>query len=228
MIHRRDILMAGACLVAAAGAYQLKPRDRMTLLTGSKIADVIPTAFGAWASQGDDALVRPETSGKLAELLYSELVSRIYSNEETGSLVMVLVAYGDTQSDLLQLHRPESCYPAVGFQLKMSQAAPVPLGPNGAIPGRRVIAERSGRRESIVYWTRLGEFLPDSASAQREARFLTAVKGYIPDGALFRFSTLRTEGDVFADLDQFISGLVRAVAPAARKALIGSELAAKI
>ena len=38
----------------------------------------------------------------------SEMIQRIYLHQVTGDQVMVLIAYGDTQSDLLQLHRPHN------------------------------------------------------------------------------------------------------------------------
>lgn len=228
MIDRRDLLMGGLCFGAAATAYRLKPRNRLNLLGDRKMASVVPTTVGPWQSQTEDSLVQPLTEGKLAARLYSEIVSRIYAHTETGDEIMMLIAYGDTQSDLLQLHRPESCYPAVGFQLVQSAPRPVPLAGAAAIPGRRVVAERGERRESIVYWTRLGEYLPSGAGSQREARFLNAVHGYIPDGALFRFSTLRRDEAAFTNLDRFIADMVMAVKPGDRRALVGSKLASEL
>jgi EpsI family protein len=228
MIARRDLIFGGAFAAAAAGAYALKPRKKISLLGNRKMAAVVPTTFGRWESQTAEGLVQPETEGKLAAKLYSEMVSRIYHNGVTGDAVMMLIAYGDTQSDLLQLHRPEACYPAVGFRLALSEETRVPLGNGAILPARRVVAERTERRENIIYWTRLGEFLPASEGSQREARLLTAMKGYIPDGALFRFSTVRDDGRSFSTLDSFIASMIHAVAPATRPALVGTALAKQI
>lgn len=225
MIARRDLILGGAFLAAGAGAYALKPRRKVTLLTGAKMASVVPTTFGPWESQTAEGLVQPETEGKLAAKLYSEMVSRVYMNTETEDAVMMLIAYGDTQSDLLQLHRPEACYPAVGYRITQSKAATVPLANGARLPGRHVVAERTERRENIVYWTRLGEFLPDSEGAQREARLRTAMTGVIPDGALFRFSNLRDDDKAFPTIDGFIASMIQAVAPKYRPALIGNQMA---
>lgn len=220
--------MGAAGLLAAGTAYALEPRKVQNLLGSRKISDVLPKEFNGWTSQGDDGLVRPETQGKLAARLYSELVSRIYSNPTVSDDVMMLVAYGKTQSDLLQLHRPESCYPAVGFTVTMAEEAPIPLPGGLVITARRVIAERFGRKESIVYWARLGEYLPASASDQRAAVLRTSMQGFIPDGALFRFSSVTDDDRVFEDLDRFIAGLVTATRSDQRNALVGSKLAAQL
>ena len=126
------------------------------LLEHAKMADIVPLTFGVWSAANNANLLTPDTTGKLAAQLYSELVSRIYANELTGHEVMMLIAYGDTQSDLLQLHRPESCYPAVGYSLKLTAPAVIPLGGAAVIPARKVVAVKGERQENIVYWTRLG------------------------------------------------------------------------
>jgi len=224
MIARRDLIMGGAALAGAALAYQLKPHHKLNVLGKRKMADIIPANFGSWSSQGADGLVTPETEGKLAARLYNEIVSRNYLDAKSGEQVMMLIAYGDTQSDLLQLHRPEACYPAVGFKVTLSRDASVPLGPHAMLPARRVLAERAERSERIVYWTRVGEFLPTTGNGQRKAQLQSAIQGFVPDGALFRFSSVRPDPSAFDILDNFIQGLVQAVAPANRPPVLGTAL----
>lgn len=226
MISRRDLLLGAASFAAAGAAYQLKPRKRVSLLGARKLEDTVPMAFGPWTAEDFTNLVKPETVGKLAARLYSEIIQRVYHHEDTGDQIMVLIAYGDTQSDLLQLHRPESCYPAVGFQLLSSAEAPIPLRPTLAIPGRRVVAVKGDRKENIVYWTRLGEYLPTGSWGQRDARLRTAMQGYIPDGGLFRFSALGDDrAEAFKLLDGFVVDLMRAVPPAGRRGMVGTKIA---
>lgn len=225
MIARRDLIMGGAALAAAALTYELQPHRKLNVLGQRKMAAILPTSFSTWTSQSGEGVVTPQTEGKLAARLYSEMVSRVYVNAQSGEEVMMLIAYGDTQSDLLQLHRPEACYPAVGFHVAMSRDAGVPLKANVAIPARRVIAEKADRVEHIVYWTRVGEFLPTTGNGQRKAQLRSAMQGVVPDGALFRFSSLRSEPTAFNLLDSFIASLVLAVAPANRPPLLGSALA---
>ena len=225
-MKRRDLLIGGACLAAVGVGYALKPRKRLVLLAGEKMADVLPLTLGDWSAENSDGLVQPKSEDSLAATLYSEMVGRIYHEASTGAAVMMLVAYGDTQSDLLQLHRPETCYPALGFNLVSTKATSLALPGGAALPIREVVAAAQGRQENIIYWTRMGEYLPSSASEQREMRLRNAMAGYIPDGALIRFSVVGNDSErAFALMDRFIPILLEAVPSAKRKVLIGTELA---
>jgi EpsI family protein len=226
MIARRDLLIGAACIAAAGTAYALKPRKRLVLLTGGKMADALPIRFGDWSAEQSDGLVQPKTEGELAALLYSEIVGRIYHQASTGTAVMMLVAYGDTQSDMLQLHRPESCYPAVGFNILSSVPGELVLSGGTVVPVRRVVAAAQGRQENIVYWARMGEYLPASSGEQRKVRLQTAMEGYVPDGALLRFSNVGADSEAsFRALDAFVRELLSSVVADKRRALIGTRLA---
>lgn len=226
MTTRRDLLIGAACVAAAGGAYWLKPKKRLVLLSKGKMADAIPLKFGDWSAEASDGLVQPKTEGDLASTLYSEMVGRVYHQASTGAAVMMLVAYGDTQSDLLQLHRPEACYPAVGFNLLSSTPAELFLPDRVPMMVRHVVAAMADRQENIVYWTRMGEYLPNSGGEQRKARLRTAMQGYVPDGALVRFSMVGENAAAsFGQMDAFIAELMGAVSVSNRPALVGTALA---
>lgn len=229
MISKRDFLIGTCCVAAAGVAYALKPRKKLVLLEQGKLADAVPLRFGPWSAENSDGLVQPKTEGELAATLYSEMVGRIYHSAADGSAIMMLIAYGDTQSDLLQLHRPESCYPAVGFNLVSSQAARIKLLGGGELPVRQVVARASERQENIVYWARMGEYLPASAGEQRKVRLQTAMEGFVPDGALVRFSIVDdSSARAFAKMDHFIPQFLSAIASDKRRALVGTALAKQI
>lgn len=138
-------------------------------------------------------------------------------------------AIGDTQSDLLQLHRPEACYPAVGFNLLSSVPGKLKLHGGGEVPVRRVVAAAQGRQENIIYWARMGEYLPASSGEQRQVRLQTAMEGYIPDGGLIRFSVVGNDSEAaFQLLEDFIPQLLAAVPEKKRAALVGTRLARQI
>jgi EpsI family protein len=226
MIGRRELLIGSACLAAAGTAYSLKPRKSLVLLSGAKMADVVPLAFGDWSAEKSDGLVQAKDDGGLAASLYSEMVGRIYHQASTGAAVMMLIAYGGTQSDTLQLHRPELCYPAVGFELVSTRAASLKVRSNAIVPVRHVVARSQGRQENIIYWARMGEYLPASSGEQRKARLRTAMDGYVPDGALVRFSVVGDDTKrAFQLMEAFIPELLNAVESSKRRALIGTELA---
>lgn len=222
-MRRRDLLFAGLAVGALGAAEALRPRRKLVLLKSGTIAEAIPQAFGVWEAHAAD-LVSPEQAGRLAKTLYSEIVSRTYVNLDSGAAVMLLAAYGDTQSDLLQLHRPESCYPAVGFTLQSARSVTLPIG-EAQLPAREVVATIEDRVENIVYWTRMGEELPRTGGEQRDARLSNAIRGFVPDGILVRCSAVGESGPSFKVLHSFVPELLRAVSERHQPALIGTSLA---
>ena len=223
MIARRDLLIASACALAAGAAYALKPRKYLSLSGAEKVDDILPRTFGQWSSRDVSNLVAPKQEGDLTARLYGEVVERIYRHQPSGAEIMMLVAHGDTQTNDLQLHRPEVCYPAFGFEIAQNAPMQLQLPAGLTLPGRRLVAELPGRRESIVYWARLGEFMPVNGAEQRLDRLKTAMAGYVADGLLARFSAVGPDSAaVMARLEQFVPELVMAVAAAKRSVFIGT------
>lgn len=228
MINRRDLLIGGACFATAAAAEGLRPHRRVALLGDRKLEDLIPKSFGAWQAREADGIVTPVSEDSLAARLYNQSVGRIYAGPD-NSMVMLLIAYGNTQSDTLQLHRPEVCYPAFGFTIAESKAAQFDLGHGVVVPGRNLVATSPGREERISYWTRIGEFLPTSNSEQREMKFRIAFSGVIPDGVLVRISNMRgDDAEGFGLNERFAADLLNAVAPVVRPALITTDKARRM
>jgi EpsI family protein len=224
-MDRRDFIIGGLATGALALAEGLRPRRLVNLMTGKSLDPQIPLAFGRWQVEPGEEIITAKVPGGLSDKLYSELVTHSY-HDTTGALpsIMLLIAYGQSQSDLLQLHRPESCYPAVGFNISSRKPVSVALPGVAAVPSVALTAETSQRVEDIVYWARLGEYFPQSAGEQRKDRLKTAISGYIPDGVLVRASALRTQGGpAHGIVVQFLGDLVMAMAAANRAVLIGQE-----
>ncbi len=224
MIARRDLLIGAACGASVIVGNGLRPHRSVTLLqSGKKLADLVPATFGGWLSQETGDPLAINGPGTLSSQIYNEIVGRTYTNQKAQTQVAILLAYGARQSDDLQLHRPEICYPAFGFALNSNEPAQIPLGANVEIPSRRLVAVSSDHAENVVYWTRFGENLPQDGGQQRAARFEAAARGIIPDGVLCRFST---QGDYPAlrwpILYGFIAELLNAISPANRRILIGT------
>ena len=227
MTSRRDFVIGGACVLSAGAAVALKPRRKTTLMPpGKKLTDILPHAFDGWTSRDVSDLYAPETPDSLLAQLYGETVGRIYQRSDGGPEIMMLMAHGDSQSNELQLHRPEVCYPAFGFAIVESQPVQLALRQAVALPGRRLIARSAQETEAVIYWTRLGEFFPVGVTEQRLARLDTAVHRYIPDGLLARFSMTGPDtAPAFETIRKFIANLVLGVAAGQRAALIGTPRA---
>jgi EpsI family protein len=120
---------------------------------------------------------------------YEQELARAYGG--TGlPLVMLAIAYASRQDERLEVHRPEVCYSAQGFELTAARSIDVRLAAGLEIPAVTLIARRHDRSEQIVYWTRIGKLFPRNPTEQKFAALRSSLALQIPDGMLVRISTL--------------------------------------
>lgn len=225
-LERRDLLIGGAMLGAAGAAAALAPRRRLLLLAEDRrLEDMVPMAFDGWRTMAYDAFVMPRSEGSLADRLYNQTVNRLYVGDDRLPVAMV-IAYGAVQNDQLQLHRPEVCYKAVGFEILRSVRRDLALGGIARLPVRDLEAVSPGRTETICYWTRIGDDLPTDGGSQRMVKLRQQMRGYLADGVLVRMSiSAPPVPEVLAALGRFAVSMLKALAPEDRAALIGRDLA---
>lgn len=140
-----------------------------------------------------------------------------------------MIAYGEVQIDSLQLHRPEVCYTAVGFEISATERTDIALAPGVLLPARQLVARNDQQVESILYWTRIGDDLPTSGSEQRYVKLGQQMAGYIADGILVRVSTPQEASpQVYEQLCEFSRELISNISKPDLPALLGRPLAAAI
>ena len=232
MPDRREFVVGALGLGALGSAEWLRPRRTIRLFGSTDLTATVPLQFGRWKEHPGGNVVAPTTPNSLADRLYSATVTRVYVSQwPDDPPVMLLVAYGGEQSDLLQLHRPETCYPAVGLEIVKRNLSTMSLGAGiDPLPVTMLSAGSPERREDIVYWTRLGEAFPRSGSEQRSSRLKAAMGGVIGDGILVRASCAGSgdTAETWPYLQAFLRGMVGGIAPSLRKGFIGSERASQI
>jgi EpsI family protein len=222
-------LAAVVILGSAAVAEVLRPRELMASATTTPdLESVIPRKFGDWTLVPNVGLVTPSGPAgfvrqDLSAKIYSQEVGRGYVNR-AGNVVMLLVAYGPIQDYRLKSHLPEVCYGAAGF--RVSAKSVTELTYNNAAPPlvlSRLTATKEGRFEPISYWMRIGHDIATGVFDRQMARMKYGLQGLIPDGALFRVSTVGISEEASYKLqDQFIHDLLGAIAPENRKFFVGS------
>lgn len=229
MLGRRELLLGLPLLAGAGSALALTPRRRLNLLGDRELEKMVPLTVGDWRVIPSNAVILPDAeAGSLSATLYDQTVSRLYTSD-TELPVMMVIAYGSTQSDQLQLHRPEVCYTAIGFQITSAEQVMVPVANAAELPARQLVARSNDRVEPILYWTRVGDFLPASGNEQRLMKLRTEIRGYVADGALIRLSSIGEPGPaMFATLQRFANKMLEATYPAALPALVGRPLAAQM
>lgn len=209
-------------LLAARTAVFLKPTQRMAeQQTQINLETMIPKQFGQWKEDESQVhlLVSPEKQAFINKI-YAQTLTRTYVNKK-GEAIMLSIAYGGDQSRGLQVHKPETCYAVQGFKVKSLGDSPFIFN-NLQIKARRLIATQGNRYEPITYWMRVGNTTVYGGLGQMINRYKMGLKGYIPDGLLFRVSSIDSDNDqAFRKQAQFINALLQAVEPSDRPKLIG-------
>lgn len=207
---------------AAAVATVMTPTRRIVdILPKLDIEAAIPQSFGDWrVDTRTGGVVNPQQS-ELLNQLYSQIVTRTYVNSD-GYRIMLSIAYGEDQRDGNQLHYPEVCYPAQGFQVISNKKA-VLNTPLGDIPVKRLESHLSQQRyEPITYWTTVGNQALTGGAAKKVVEMQYGLKGEVPDGLLFRVSSIDRDSSVaFKAQEQFISTLVQALDSDVRPRITG-------
>lgn len=214
-------LLIGLVMVAAALASIALTPSKKLVETKINLEQLVPLEFGDW--QIDPTItpleVSPEVKAQLSKV-YNETLSRTYVNKQ-GERVMLSIAYGGDQSKSLQVHKPETCYAAQGFNVKSIGNSPIIFN-KLQIKSRRLLATQGNRYEPITYWMRVGDTTVYGGLGQMINRYKTGLKGYIPDGLLFRVSSIDSDKEqAFRTQAEFINALLISLEPSSRSKLIG-------
>lgn len=211
-------LMLGSTLLAK----QLRPTHRIA--DDREKVDLelmVPSAFGEWKAlaKSSGQIVNPEVQQRLNDV-YSQTLSRTYTNNK-GAYVMLAIAYGADQSDANQMHYPEVCYPAQGFRVENAKYG-VLQTQYGAIQVKRLNAKMGSRTEPVTYWTTVGDRVVKAGKDTKLEKLKYALDGKIPDGLLFRVSTINHDAKKAYEVqDGFINQFVQAITPKQRLRFAG-------
>lgn len=216
-------LLVGLLMLATAGmALALKPTDKIAD-AGPKLdlETLIPKSFGDWKL--DETVVpliaNPEQTA-LINKIYNQTLTRTYVNSR-NERIMLSIAYGGDQSDNMAVHKPEVCYPAQGFQILKNTTGTFSTGAT-EIPVKRLVATQGRRIEPITYWTTVGDTVAVSGIEWKLNQLKYGLTGKIPDGLLFRISSIQSDDAAAYRLqDEFSRDLLSALTPAGQARIVG-------
>jgi len=222
VINPRHLLIGLAMLAAAGLALALTPRLKVAD-QGPKISleAIIPKQFGEWKLDETiiPLMVSPDVKA-LLDKIYNQTLTRTYINSK-GEQIMLSIAYGGDQSYSMQVHRPEMCYPAQGFEVgRMSKGV---IDASGVkLPVMKLVATQDQRIEPITYWVMIGDFAVRGNWEQHIARVKYGLTGEIPYGILIRVSTISAnESQSYRTEEQFVRDMLGAVPTKYRAVLTG-------
>ena len=219
--NKISLIIAAMMIVASVGVGLAKPTKKVAEETPISLEKVVPKEFGDWKELPDRGVqvVNPQTR-ELLDKIYSQILTRTYVNSK-GYPIMLSLAYGSDQRGSLQAHKPEICYPAQGFTIQKNEAGNMST-PFGEIPVRRLYGHIGTRYEPVTYWFTVGDQTVQSTTQKRLVELRFALTGRIPDGMLFRISSIDTDQTrAYQSQEEFVKQLLAAVPPAERKRLSG-------
>jgi EpsI family protein len=215
---RRKFLVGLLFCTAAGIAAWRKPRIHLDYLGNEKLDDFVPKSIGRWNFVTASGLVVP-TQDPLAQSLYSQVLTRVYSDGQNPS-VMLLLAQNGLQDGFIQVHRPENCYTANGYQVSAMTPHPIQLG-SKVLVANSMDASAGGQTEHIIYWTRVGSKIPATWKQQKIAVAEQNLEGIVPDAILVRVSCVDADGNAArAAIDAFIRAMIVSIPPNKRPVFI--------
>jgi len=211
--------MAGTAALTAMATPKAKVAETHERFS---LEQMIPQRFGNWKVDNTIVPLTPDaTQQELIEALYDQTLARTYVND-SGQRVMLSIAYGGDQSKQLQLHLPEVCYVAQGFDMVDDRKGELDTR-YGKVPIKRLVARQNARNEPITYWVTVGDKAVSSGLGQKYQRFVYGLTGKIPDGMLVRVSTIEADaGHAYQVQDRFVDQMLEALAPHDRTRLVGA------
>jgi EpsI family protein len=220
---RLSLLVGAAMLLAAVATRALTPATRLADARARfDLAASIPTDFAGWSVDTAIAPVAPNPDSQAAlDRIYDQTLARTYI-DASGQRVMLSIAYGGDQSKALQLHLPEVCYAAQGFQIVQRGEGVLTTG-FGPLPVKRLVARADVRNEPITYWITVGDQATRAGFAQKFQMLAYGLSGKIPDGMLVRVSTIDPDPRAaWRRQDGFTQAMLAALSPQLRTRLLGS------
>ena len=168
------------------------------LLTNANVVNInleakLPKAFDEWKLDERIPVIDASQVGGLENLIYSQIVSRTYYNKD-NKRVMLSIAYGPMQRDNMQVHFPDVCYPAQGFEILKGYEYQLYIH-GQSLNAKQLVTKRGMRNELVTYWVKVGDRVVNSRFQQKLYLVRDGLVGKNPDGLLFRISTVNeTEG----------------------------------
>jgi EpsI family protein len=221
---KKQALFVGLLMIfASASAAYLKPTKKLAdSMPAVNLEKMIPTQFGEWHLDPVvlEQIISPERKVLLAKL-YAQTLTRSYLDSH-GTRIMLSIAYGGDQSDEMQVHRPEICYTAQGFQVERDVLDTL-FTKFGSLPIERLIAVQGIRNEPITYWITVGDQAVALKGLQQKLTQLRyGLTGKVPDGMLVRVSSISADDkDAYRIQDDFVREMLASMSKEDRTRIAG-------
>ena len=145
---------------------------------------LVPHRIGQW--QGVDQALED----RILEVLGLDAYLQRQYLDRRGHLLWLYVGYYLHQQQGKGIHSPQHCYPGAGWSIIEKGVEEVPLKDQdrSLIRAHRIIFQREGTRQVVLYWFQSTDRIVHSEYAQRFYMVLDAILQGRTDGALVKVS----------------------------------------
>ncbi len=220
----RNYMLLMLMLLVSVTAVALKPSKLLADVSQQiDLESAVPSAFGDWRIDENTPQVSiAAEKQELIDQIYDQTLNRTYVNSQ-GQRFMIAIAYGSKQTQQLRAHRQEVCYRAQGFEISELRKDTIVVE-GVKIDASRMLAKMGSRNEPVTYWFVMGDSIVRSIFDRQVNQLKYALTGYIPDGYLFRVSSLDANANAaFGKQIIFVNELMKVIAPELRKKLLGKS-----
>jgi EpsI family protein len=177
----------------------------------------VPYRVGSW--QGID---QPMEKHVLDVLGLDAYLNRKYSDAR-GKTMWLYVGYYGSQRQGKGIHSPKHCYPGAGWSLVKKGVETIPLNtdPGRSIKVNRLVFQKDGVRQVVLYWFQSAGRIVHSEYAQRIYLVTDAILHRRTDGALVKV-TAPVMGN-FDQLREEQNEFIRQIYPFLQRGLSGKK-----
>ncbi len=211
-------------LLAAGAAVFLRPTQRISAQHPQfNLETMIPKQFGVWRLDDRFTLIQVTHDRQaILDQIYNQTVSRTYFDDQ-GHRIMLSIAYGGDQGDTMRVHKPEACYFDQGYQVQNVTTNKLNTD-YGSIVTKRMLTTNGLRVEPVTYWIKIGDTITVHDLKWKLSQIRYGLMGQIPDGLIFRVSSISDESIGYILQEKFIRDLLAAISSEDRAHLIGKDL----
>jgi EpsI family protein len=210
-------------VVVSVGANAVRHSlETQAVPSSPALEQLIPESMARWRRIDGSftKIVDPVLEGAVSSI-YAATLNRVYRRDD-GKQIMLSIAFSPRQNAASQVHRPEVCYAAQGFEVRGITKTHIALSHGGPLPTMRMVAVGPQRNEPVTYWLRIGESVVRGNVEQGLARVSYGLKGQVPDGLVFRVSSVDLDNaHAFGLHEDFVGALLESLPRGTRKTLIG-------
>lgn len=223
-VRRRMVLVFAGAMLASAGARSISPTRHIADEKGAlDLNRAVPTRFGEWSMDTNQPamIVNPQQQSIIDEI-YAQVLSRTYVHAD-GYRIMVAIAYGKDQREALQVHFPEICYTMQGFTVLSEKQTDIEVAGGSITVVQLDTALGAVRPEPLTYWLVVGDkAVGAGATSKKLVEMSYTLRGWIPDGLLFRVSSIDPDAKAAHERQtHFVQDLAAAMPSGPRHRILG-------